>query len=94
MPEWLIHDQYLNARRSYAGETNFSADNFDHDPNTVSTYDAMGTPQGTLGPGNIPQAEGGWSPIFPVGGVEQDIAERSQSLMRESAENAKAFEAE
>lgn len=56
MPQWLINDQYLNSRRI------FSTDNFDHDPNTVSPYDAMGTPTPT-----------GWSPIFPPASADTDI---------------------
>jgi len=66
MPEWLVRDQFLNSRKVYHG------DNFDHDPNTVSTYDDMGTPTPT-----------GWSPIFPTAGGEVNIEERSQQLLRE-----------
>lgn len=46
MPEWLLNGNYLSRGHM---------DNFDGDPNTVSPYDAMGTPTPT-----------GWSPVFPA----------------------------
>lgn len=56
----------MNERKVFGGER--AGDNFDHDPNTVSEYDAMGTPTPT-----------GWSPIFPptnTGGVPIETREK------------------
>ena len=67
MPAWIA-DQGYDRR----------LDNFDKDPNTVSEYDAMGTPLRT--------GTRGWSPVFPPNGaagagaesVESDLLTRSQ----------------